>query len=147
MFKKFVLSVILLVAVAGADAQFRKIPAAVTDAFDTRYPDAKHVNWSDQVVAFVAEFKVDGEEVKASYNSKGVWLKSTRKTSLSKLSADVKDGLNKSMYTDWTVAEVVELQEVDKELQYRLFVKKGDSGRRNLFFNQKGQLVKDQITL
>ena len=147
MFKKFIFSLVLLVAFASADAQFRKIPAVVTDAFDAKYPAAKHVNWKDQITAFVAEFKADGDEVKSYFNSKGEWLKSTRKTALAKLGPDVKDGLDKSKYATWTVAEVIEQQEVDKELQYRVTVRKGDAGKRYLYFNNKGQLQRDMVTL
>ncbi|MDB5193100.1 MAG: hypothetical protein JWQ96_2663 [Segetibacter sp.] len=147
MYRKLILSIVLAVVVMSADAQFRKIPAEVTDSFETRYPTAKHVNWRDQITAFVAEFTIDGEEIKSFFNSKGEWLKSTRKTSMMKLSPEVKDGLNKSKFAKWTVTEILEQQEKDKELQFRVTVNKEDATKRFVFFNNKGQLLRDQIAL
>src|SRR5258708_12800222 len=87
----------------AANAQFRKIPGAVTDAFKVKYPSAQTVSWEDKVSAFQASFVIDGETYSARYTSKAEWLGSQKKIQEDKLPSAVKDGLAKSKYADWEV--------------------------------------------
>jgi hypothetical protein len=49
MIQKWMLSFVFLVAVLSANAQFRKIPAEVTDAFKAKYEKASGVSWKDKL--------------------------------------------------------------------------------------------------
>jgi hypothetical protein len=148
--KKIVLAfVISMVAFAGSvNAQLRKIPAAVTDTFATRYPNAEKVEWSDKLSSFEASFMLKGVAVKAGFSSQGNWKYSEKTMTFEALSADVKDGFSKSKYSDWKTGTVVEQQQFGKDTQYKVSVEKSSPfQKKNLYFNANGRLLKESIAL
>ena len=147
MFKKAVFSFGFLLLILSANAQFRKIPAEVTDAFKEKYSDASAVSWKDKLSSFQADFKKGDKEMKAFFSSKGEWLKTETKDSFENLPSDVKDGFKKSKYASLAVAEVTQIEEKDKGEQYRVIVKKNDYTKRNLVFSKAGQLTSDNVSL
>lgn len=143
MCRKWFFSLIFLVTVFSANAQFRSIPAVVTDAFKTKYGNATAVTWKDKISAFQADYKIGEVEMKSSFNAKGEWLRTERKHTFTTIPADVKDGFKKSKYADLTVGDIIEVQEKDKQTQYRVTVKKGDFNKKKLVFAKTGQLMSD----
>lgn len=137
----------LSLAMSTASAQIRKIPAAVTEAFEARYPDAQQVEWRDKLSAFTASFELKSVAYQASFNSGGEWLQTEHEVDADDLPDPVQDGFEKSRFADWNLerADLIELP--DDAIQYRLLVSKGDIRRRHLFFNEKGRLLKDRIAL
>jgi len=144
---KWMLSLILSVVMLSVKAQFRKIPAEVTDSFKTRFNDATKVSWRDNITYFQATFKKENAAVKASFSPKGEWLKTEKSYSLNSLPEEIKDGFKKSKYTDWTVKEVMFIEEKDKPAKYRIQVRKSDLQKKNLYFSKAGQLLEEAITL
>ena len=140
-------SIVLITAVFASNAQFRKIPAEVTDAFKAKYNNASGVSWKDKLSSFEANFKVGEKEMKASYSSKGEWLKTETKHTYNSLPAEVKDGFKKSKYADLSVIEVTLIEEKDEAPQYKVVVKKNEYNKRNLVFSKTGQLLSDNGTL
>ena len=134
-------------AVVLADAQIRKIPAEVTDAFAQRYPHATKVEWKDKLQYFEASFELNDSEISADFSSKGEWQGSERVMDFDDLPAEVKDGFAKSKYADWDKKSVTEVQELGKPLQYKINISKSDLQKKNLFFDANGKLLKDNITL
>jgi len=147
MLKKLMFSIVLIAAVFASNAQFRKIPAEVTDAFKAKYNNASGVSWKDKLSSFEANFKVGEKEMKASYSSKGEWLKTETKHTYNSLPAEVKDGFKKSKYADLSVIEVTLIEEKDEAPQYKVVVKKNEYNKRNLVFSKTGQLLSDNGTL
>jgi hypothetical protein len=94
----------------------------------------------DNVTNFQATFKEDGTEAVAKFKGDGEWLYYEKKMEYEGLPATVKDGFQKSKYTDWELRGVKEIHEKDKPVQYRLLMKKNSANRRYLFFNADGQL-------
>lgn len=127
-------------------AQFRKIPAEVTEAFATKFPNAKNVEWADKVTGFEATFNLSDHRQQATFSSKGDWKRSEVSISEEELPAAVKDGLQKSKYSDWEDRSYVYQTEDGSEL-YRIYVKKNDFQKKFLYFNKDGRLLKDAITL
>ena len=144
---KLVLSLVSSVVMFSVNAQFRKIPAQVTDSFKTRYNDATKVSWKDNITYFQATFKKGNDNVKASFTSKGEWLKTETSSSIENSSEELRDGLKKSKYADWPVKEVVLVEEKDKQPKHRVLVRKSDLLKKNLYFSQSGQLLEEAITL
>jgi hypothetical protein len=149
---KRILPLILVVlalssTVISADAQIRKIPAAVTDAFKEKYPAASGVEWRDKLSVFTAVFTEDGINHEARFNSKGQWLNTENLVDEDVLPAPVKDGFEKSKYADWNIEKVHRIELPGDEIQYRLLVGKTDLQKKNLVYNEKGRLIKDKITL
>jgi len=137
----------LLVFADHASAQLRKIPAAVTDAFSAKYPDAKEVEWKDKLTNFTAGFNSDNKALLASFNSKGEWQSTEQEVEESELPSAIRDGFGKSKYADWNIAKVVKIELPKDEVQYRLEIASGDIKKRNLYFNTEGRLLKDKLTI
>jgi len=135
-------------ALQVAVAQIGKIPSEVTNAFSAKYPEAKNVEWKDNLSNFSARFtsKEDNDCV-ASFNSKGEWQSTEEKLDEAELPAEVKDGFSKSRYTGRKLTEIVKIEKKDAETQYRLLVKKNDLEKKYPYFNKKGKLLKETITL
>ena len=143
MSKKSVFSFVLLLVMFSANAQFRKIPAVVTDSFKVRFENASGVSWKDKLTSFQADFKQGEKEMKASFSSNGEWIKTETKHTYQSLPAEVKDGFKKSKFADLNVLDVLQVDEKDKDTQYRIIVKKNDVAKRSLVFSKTGQLTSD----
>ena len=137
----------LVLTSTNSFAQLRKIPGVVTDSFAVRYPDAKNVEWGDKVTGFEATFDSKDHKEQATFTSKGVWKKSEVTLSVEEVPAAVKDGLQKSKYSDWEDRTYIYLTQDDGVQLYRILVKKNDLQKKYLYFNKEGQLTKDVITL
>ena len=144
---KLRLTLLFVLFAVVVNAQIRKIPAEVTDAFKTRYPHAEKVAWKDNLTNFEAQFTLNGYQMNADFNSKGEWLDSEKKIKFEELPAAVQDGFSKSKYADWEKTDVVELDKNGDALQYRVSVKKSSVQKKYLFFDTIGKLLRDAITL
>ncbi len=148
--KKIFFFTVLLSAVSFAqivNAQIRKIPAEVTNAFSEKYDDAKNVEWKDNLSSFIASFEQHGEKYEAKFNKKGKWQSTEMQLEISDLPGMVNDGFEKSKYSEWEVKLVYEIELPDDVKQYRVRVAKSDIQQKNLLFNEKGKLLKDNLTL
>jgi len=128
-------------------SQIRKIPSSATENLKEKYPDADKVQWKDQISHFTAKFVLDSKSYEAHFDNDGNWKESLVTIDESELPAEVKDGISKSKYSDWTIDKVEKLETADGNVQYRLQVKSGDIKKKILYFNPDGKLAKDHITL
>jgi hypothetical protein len=144
---KLLMSLLFYVALLSVNAQFRKIPAVVTDSFKVHFPNADHVNWKDKLESFQAEFKSGPDDVKANFSSKGEWQHTEKKFAFDKLPSEVKDGFKKSKFANYAVKEVMEIDDYKDGHEFKLTVKKGNVTKRNLFFTPQGQLTSDSVAL
>ena len=132
----------------AAEAQVRKVPGTVTDAFKAKYPSASNVEWHDHLSGFTAAFDMNSTHYEARFSNKGVWQSTENKINESEIPAAVKDGLQKSKYADdWKIKDVYKIAVPEDKLQYRLEVKKGDIQKKNLLFSSEGKLLKDNLTI
>ena len=148
--KKMLFSLLATAAFLGSttvSAQIRKIPAAVTEAFAAKYPDAKNVSWSDKITAFQGDFDLDTHHYQASFGAGGEWKRTEKNITAAELPANVSDGLAKSKYKDWTFKDWKDIRYDNGKHEYRLYGKKNDLQKKYLFFNEDGQLVRDAITI
>jgi Putative beta-lactamase-inhibitor-like, PepSY-like len=129
------------------NAQIRKIPADVTDAFKARYPHAERVEWKDNLGSFEAQFNLNNYEMSANFNSKGEWLHSERKMKYEELPASVKDGFAKSKYTEWEKVSAYEINKSMEPIKYRILVKKSGVQKKYLYFDTEGKLNRESLTL
>ena len=130
-----------------AFAQFRKIPAEVTDAFKIRYPHAEKVEWKDKVSSFEAGFILNDFEMSANFSCKGEWERSEKKIKFADLPQEVADGFEKSKYTDWEKSSTIEIDESGEPLIYRVLIKKSGVQKKYLYFDTNGRLKKEALTL
>lgn len=144
---RFTLVVIMAVFVNNAMAQITKVPQAAKDNFEKQYPKAVNVEWYNDIISATVLFEIDDESMNAEYNNKGIW-KSTEKTiAYEKLPATVVDGFKKSKYGDRTISETKIIYYPGDVKQYRIKAEKNDIEKKYVFFDEKGRLVRDNITL
>ncbi|HXD78172.1 MAG TPA: PepSY-like domain-containing protein, partial [Puia sp.] len=133
----------------GAQAQLRTLPSAVTDSFKAKYPDAKQVSWSDKLGYWQASFYVDADALVAKFKTTGEWQSTMKRIPQTGLPADVQDGFSKSLYADddWKVTTVQVLYLPGNVVEYAVQVEKSQFQKKNLLFNSKGRLIKENAAL
>lgn len=133
----------------NAQAQLREIPKEVQEAFQRQYPMATHVDFKDQLVRVDVQFVLDSVHMTATYSNKGIWKQTDKASSFDMLPADVQSGFEKSKFADpeWKVKEVAIVDLPGGAEQFRIKVEKNDLQKKYLFFNKKGRLLRDAITL
>ena len=92
-------------------------------------------------------FLLDGESMIASYTNKGLWKETQKEWSFVKLPEEVKNGFEKSKYADREIEEVIVLYLPGGQEQYRMKAKKNDVEKKYLYFNTKGRLLRETVTL
>lgn len=131
-----------------AYAQVRKLPAEVTEAFRSKYPMAKNVEWRDRLSGFTAVFDMDSVHYEAKFTNKGFWQSTENKMPESELSDAIKDGFQKSKYAEeWTIKKVYKIALREDKTQYRLEIEKNDIQKKQLFFDPSGRMLRDNIKL
>ena len=143
----FLIACFILSAGSYSYGQIRKIPAAVTDSLAAKYPNAKSIEWGDRITVFEATFEMKDHKYQVAFNAAGNWKRTEKFLAEEEVPQAVKDGLEKSKYTDWEIKSYVEVTEVDGAHQYRLFAKKNDIQKKYLYFGTDGRLIRDAITL
>jgi hypothetical protein len=143
----FILLMILFFTTTTSFAQIRKIPSSVTDAFKEKYPEASGVEWRDKLSVFTAVFVDDGVTYEARYNSKGQWLSTENTIEPDDIPAEVTKGFESSKYAEWPIDKAYKIQLPNDVVQYRLHVAKTDLQKKNLLYNSKGRLLRDNVTL
>lgn len=145
--KVFILSLALIFAVSSF-AQIRKTPAAVSTAFEKQYPKATKVQYEDNLVNVQVHFLLDSNKMIAKYNGDGEWKETEKEFNYDSLSADVKNGFEKSKYSiEWKVKETSVIYLPSGETQYRVKVQKNDLQKKYLFFDKTGRLLRDSVTI
>ena len=137
---------IFLATSVQVTAQLRKIPAEVTDAFKSKFPNAASVEWQDKLSGFEASFKIAETAYEARFNNKGEWQETEKILNPQAFPGEIKVGFDKSKYTSWEVRELSHVEKKDTAY-YRVLVRKNELEKKYLFFDDKGKLIKEQITL
>lgn len=146
--KGFVLlAMALAITSVNLFAQIREIPKAVEETFANQYKGASDIEFKDMLTRVDVHFNLDGESMIASYTNKGIWKETMKDWSFVKLPEDVRNGFEKSKYADREVEDVIILYLPGGGEQYRLKAKKNDVEKKYLFFNQKGRLLRESVTL
>lgn len=142
-----VMLVIVLVNPVKGYSQVTTIPDLAKEHFFKQYPDAKNVQWVNDIVNVNARFEQDSNKMNAEYNNKGTWKRTLKDWTYEKLTDDVKEGFKKSKYADREVTDVKVLYLPGYVIQYRLKVEKSEIEKKYLFFNTQGRLVRSSTTL
>lgn len=137
----------MIFTTGSAFAQIREIPKAVEETFSNQYKGATNIDYQDQLVHVDVQFELEGEKMVATYSNKGVWKETRKAWAFDKLSTEVQDGFKKSKYADREIEETTVIYLPGGSEQYRLKAKKSGVEKKYLFFNDKGRLIRDAITL
>lgn len=146
--RKLVLFLACAFVFTASFAQVRKIPAAVTEAFSKKYPTASQVRYDDNLINVRVIFQMDSASFIAKFDNDGSWKETEKEWNFDQLSAEVKDGFQKSKYADeWKVKETAVIYMPDGIERYRLKVEKNDLLKKSLFFDKNGRLYRDALTI
>ncbi len=142
-----VIGISILLSSSAGYAQITSIPELAKENFFKQYPDAKNVQWQNDVVNVNVRFEQDSNSLNAEYNNKGTWKWTLKEWTFDKLTTDIKEGFSKSKYASRQVLEVKVLYLPGYVIQYRLKVEKNDIEKKFLFFNTEGRLVRTTVAL
>lgn len=148
MTKRVVSLAACLIFICGiAFSQIREIPKAVEETFANQYKGASDIDFKDHLTRVDVHFELDGEQMIASYTNKGLWKETQKEWSFVKLPDEVKNGFEKSKYADREIEDVIVLYLPGGIEQYRLKAKKNGVEKKYLYFNPKGRLLRESVTL
>ena len=125
----------------------RNVPSAVLTAFNTKYPGKTHVTWAKDGVGYAARFYDVQVPCTVRFNNNGEWLDETRKLSFGDLRSNVKNAFSQSKFASWHAYEVNEIQEKNKEKQYRILIRDSGAKGKYIYYDTKGQLTKEALTI
>src|SRR5688572_17031135 len=129
------------------NAQVTTIPEQAKENFFRQYPDAKNIEWQNDVINVNVRFEQDTNKMNAEYNNKGIWKRTLKDYSFEWVPNDVKEGLAKSKYAGRPVKETKVVYLPGYVIQYRLKVEKSEFERKYLYFNTSGRLVRTNVAL
>lgn len=144
---KATMSFILTIFSTMAFSQVTSIPPAAKDNFAKQYPDAQNVDWDNDVINVNVRFELNGDQMDAEYSNKGIWKSTLKDWTFDQLPPEVKDGFQKSKYADREIEETKILYLPGDIVQYRVKAKKNGVEKKYLYFNGKGRLIRDAVTL
>ena len=144
---KAIMGFILTIFSTIAFSQVTSIPPAAKDNFAKQYPDAQNVNWDNDVINVNVRFELNSEQMDAEYSNKGIWKSTLKDWTFEQLPAEVKDGFQKSKYADREVEETKIVYLPGDIVQYRIKAKKNGVEKKYLYFNGKGRLIREAVTL
>jgi hypothetical protein len=148
--KKIILWVLLLGLIGVTSVclgQFRPVPAEVTNALAAKFPAAKNVEWRDKITEYHAIFSDEGSKCEAKFKVDGTWISTEKSIGIDTLPSAIKEGLHLSKYADWEIHSAYILYLSGGVTQYHVVITKTDLGRKILFFNTQGQLLKENFSL
>ena len=144
---RFVLFLFSVLAISQVNAQVTSIPDQAKENFFKQYPDAKNVQWTNDVVNVNARFEQDSNKMNAEYSNKGIWKRTLKDWSYDKLTADIQEGFMKSIYGGKQVLDVKMLYLPGYVIQYRIRVEKNNVENKFLFFNTEGRLIRTTVAM
>ena len=116
--------IIIATLVFGLFACAENPPKAVTDNFAKKFTGATKVKWeSEEANEWEAEFKMNGNEMSASFDNAGKWINTEAVLSEKELPANVLKAVNDA-YPGWKI-ESVESYETPEMKGYEMGIEKG----------------------
>jgi len=145
--KLLLTGVILFTITLTSFSQLREIPQAVRETFANQYPKAENTDFKDFLAKVEVNFEMNGEQLVATYTNKGDWRGTEKDYRLDELEEQIKDGFQKSKFAEWDITETKVLYLPGGSEQYRIRVRKSDVQKKYLYFNTKGRLLREAVTL
>lgn len=134
---------ILAVFSFSACGQKKDVPAKIKTAFEQKFPKATKVKWDKEKEAeWEAEFKMNGQEYSANFNSDGSWKETEYEIEKSAIPKKVKQTLNNE-FAGYDIEET-EISETTDEKVYEFALEK-DETDIEVAISPDGRLVKKEV--
>lgn len=121
-----------------------KIPPAVSSAFKAKFPTATKTSWEmESAIEYEAGFKLNGEEVSATYDNTGKWLETETEIQVSDLPTTVQSTLAK----DFVGFKIEEASKIENGNNGNLFEAEIEKGEEifDVLFTADGSVLRKTI--
>lgn len=119
----------------------KNAPENVKKEFAKKYPIAQAVKWdSEEANEWEAEFEINGTEMSASFDNKGVWMETETEISVKELPASVTNTIAKNFVGFKT--GTVSTNETPKMKGYEVELTNGETSLEVIFDNS-GKVIKN----
>jgi hypothetical protein len=120
-----------------------KVPALVSRAFKTKFPQAGQQSWSmEDKTSYEVDFFNGNKKQTATFKEDGTWLETETEINFSQLPRPVNAAFNKQ-FGGFTVQETMQVETPDKGTLYEMIINKGTEGYE-VQFSAKGDLLKKE---
>lgn len=144
--KSFFLTILFacsIVTFAACDNDDNYTPEdVVVNAFKSKYPNAKRIEWETKSGYKVADFHLDSKEVEAWFDTKGEWIMTETDIPYSELPQAVQNSFKASTYGNWRIDDVDKLERSNTETIYVIEVEQGNK-ETDLYYSEDGTLIKE----
>lgn len=141
---KNVMIVVMLLSImlSTACGQKSDVPTKVKTAFNQKFPDATKVSWDkENATEWEAEFKMDGKEYSANFDTDGNWKETEYEISKSDIPSSVKSTLDKD-FEAYKIEEA-EISETSDGKVYEFELENGENDIE-VAISPEGKVIKKE---
>lgn len=120
----------------------KDVPAAVTEAFETTYPDVRFVRWKSEGAVFKAEYRERGMRRVIEMDSAGTVVAMTSQVRTSELPSDVGNWV-KENYPEYFI-ETVDIVEKAGERFYKVEIER-TMKEIDIAFDMEGKIIPESL--
>jgi len=132
--------------VSVIQAQVVSVPNKSEQHLAEKYPDAKSINWSNNVTNYNAKFNVGADSYKAIYHMDGTWDYTEKNSDIKKFPEAVQTSYKNSRIAKWKYQSAVVVENNKGEVLYRVEAKKNIE-KIYVFFDEGGKEIKSASSL
>ncbi|MDD4847867.1 MAG: PepSY-like domain-containing protein [Bacteroidales bacterium] len=139
-----VLSLVLGIVFFSSCKKNEPVPGGnqnVESTFNQMFPNATQVEWETKSDYWIADFRHDGTDKTAWFESNGIWKMTESDETFNRLPEIVKNAFKAGEYSSWRVEDVDILDRLNYERLFVIEIEQGES-EADLFYTNTGSLVK-----
>ena len=139
--KKSLFASLLILSTGVANAQV-KVPAAVSNAFKTKFATATDIKWGkENKNEYEADFKLDGKKYSANFLTDGTWKETEAQIATAQLPTAV-TAAYKSKHAIAAIKMVAKIETSAGKTKYEIEYKDG-AKTKEVLFDENGKAVKE----
>ena len=116
-----------------------KVPASVTSAFKTKFPNATQIKWEMEGGDYEAGFKLNGEEMSANFDNTGKWLETETEIKTAALPASIQSALKKD-FEGYKLKEASKVESLKNGNSFEVEIQKGEEAF-DVLFSTEGKVL------
>jgi hypothetical protein len=118
-----------------------KVPKAVKDAFEKKFPAATNVSWAkENAKEYEANFKLNGTAMSANFLSNGNWKETETEITIAGLPAAVSDAI-KSSYKGYSITGADKIETAEGAISFEADIKLGKK-KKEVLYKPDGTVIK-----
>lgn len=115
--------------------------ATILNAFKSKFPNAKNVEWETKTDYKVAEFKDGSYEAEAWFDPSGKWMMTETDIPYNLLPQAIRTNFESSEYASWKKEDIDKVEQANTATLYIIEIEKGES-ETDLYYLEDGTLIK-----